>query len=158
MTMLISQAFSVRKFRVRPFVAWAAAMVLFSFWPDAAVLAAPDDDGHPKVVSSRSKVFGLTYGEWGAAWWQWLLPIPPCSTGPVDPDHPTECAGTPAPTLDTTGAECDAGQSGPVWFLAGTSYNTLQFGAATRSCTVPPRQIHLLSDRQCYRRLAVSES
>ncbi len=37
------------------------------------------------------------------------------------------------PNLDTTGQYCNVGQSGPVWFLAGS------FGAAVeRTCTIPP--------------------
>jgi hypothetical protein len=51
-----------------------------------------------------------------AAWWQWALSIP---------------AGT-NPVLDTDGTDCAEGQSGPVWFLAGTFG-----GAETRSCTIP---------------------
>ena len=53
----------------------------------------------------------------GASWWQWVLSIP------VDEN----------PLLDTTGEKCMVGQSGGVWYLAGT------FGAptVTRDCTVP---------------------
>jgi hypothetical protein len=53
----------------------------------------------------------------GAAWWQWALSIPASSN----------------PLLDTAGGDCMFGQSGSVWYLAGT------FGAptVTRSCTVP---------------------
>ncbi len=120
---------------------WTGAAVLALLFLDTGspVRADHDDDGKLQVVSPRGKVAGLTYGEWAAAWWQWLLPIPPCTAGVPDPKHPTECAGTPAPTLDLTGDECATHQdlSGSVWFLAGTSYNTLDFGAPTRSCTVP---------------------
>ena len=55
------------------------------------------------VYPPGSNPLGVTYGEWTAKWWQWLLSIP----GPVNPN------------LDTTGANCAQGQSGPVWFLAG---------------------------------------
>jgi len=107
------------------------------------------------VVDPHSTVSGLTYGEWGAAWWQWVLAIPPCSTGPIDPNHPTACAGTPAPNFDPTGASCGLDQSGPVWFLAGTAYNTETFGAPTRSCTIPAGKyiffpiINLIDDWPC---------
>lgn len=61
------------------------------------------------------KVSGKTYGEWGAAWWQWAL---------AGPDGANAIQGT---------ADCDANQPpGPVWFLAGTFG-----GTAERSCTVP---------------------
>jgi hypothetical protein len=49
-------------------------------------------------------------------WLRWVMDLP-WSTGPV---------------TDTTGASCGQGQSGPMWFLAGT-----QGGLLTRSCTVP---------------------
>jgi hypothetical protein len=49
-------------------------------------------------------------------WWQWALAAPV----PVNP------------VLDPTGEDCGVGQSGEVWFLAGTFG-----GSATRSCSVP---------------------
>jgi len=60
--------------------------------------------------------FGATYSEWSARWWQWLLSFPADSN----------------PNFDTTGAACDAGQTGPVWFLAGVFGGTV-----TRTCTIP---------------------
>jgi hypothetical protein len=67
----------------------------------------------------QSQQNGQTYGKLSNAWWQWALSIP-TSTNPL---------------LDTTGADCGQGQSGSVWFLAGT------FGGSatpiTRSCTIP---------------------
>lgn len=59
---------------------------------------------------------GKTYGQWAAAWWQWALSAPT----PVNP------------LVDPVGADCAAGQSGSVWFLAGTFG-----GAVTRTCNVP---------------------
>ena len=50
-------------------------------------------------------------------WWQWALETP-ASVNPV---------------LDTTGEHCAEGQTGRVWFLAGTFGN----GTVERSCTVP---------------------
>lgn len=71
----------------------------------------------PPVIPASSSPHGQTYGDWGAAWWEWALSEPIPSN----------------PILDTSGAACANGQSGRVWFLAGT------FGGdATRSCTVPP--------------------
>jgi hypothetical protein len=60
--------------------------------------------------------YGLTYGEWTARWWQWALSIPEDRN----------------PVADETGENCDEGQSGPVWFLAGT-YG----GLNERVCTIP---------------------
>ena len=77
------------------------------------------------VYPPGSNPLGVTYGEWTARWWQWLLSIP----GPVNPN------------LDTTGANCAQGQSGPVWFLAGR----FSSGPRTvRACTVPENKLILL--------------
>jgi len=73
-------------------------------------------EGNPGVIPPNGKAYGSTYGGWGAKWWQWVFSIP----APVNPN------------LDPTGANCGQGQSGPVWFLAGT------FGdSPTRTCAVP---------------------
>jgi hypothetical protein len=71
----------------------------------------------PSVLPPGSLPLGRTYGEWSNAWWQWAFSIP-------KPKNPL---------LDETGGDCDEGQSGPVWFLAGT-FGT---GSATRNCTIP---------------------
>jgi hypothetical protein len=60
--------------------------------------------------------YNLTYGEWTARWWQWVASIPEDRN----------------PAADETGENCHEGQSGPVWFLAGT------FGGLNeRVCTIP---------------------
>ena len=56
------------------------------------------------------------YAHEAKAWIKWAMGLP-FSTGPI---------------TDTTGAACGQGQSGPVWYLAGTPG-----GALTRSCTIP---------------------
>ena len=75
------------------------------------------DDPNPGILPPNSKPHGNSYAEWSARWWQWLVSIPAATN----------------PNLDATGANCDKGQSGSVWSLAGT------FGdkAYTRSCTIP---------------------
>jgi hypothetical protein len=60
------------------------------------------------VYPPGNAVSGLTYGQWSAAWWQWLLAIP---TGPGTDQNPQD---------DTTGQFCNTNQSGPVWYLAGS--------------------------------------
>ena len=55
------------------------------------------------ILSPTEKHHGKTYGEWGDAWWQFVVSIP-------TPNNPL---------IDPTGADCDVGQSGPVWFLVG---------------------------------------
>ena len=73
--------------------------------------------GNSQVVQPNSIEFENTYGEWSARWWQWLVSIPAATN----------------PNLDTTGANCALGQTGPVWFLAGSFGDKVY----TRSCTIP---------------------
>jgi len=81
-----------------------------------APLAAAAKNPNPGVLPVNSHPYGMTYGEWSAEWWQWALSIP------ADRN----------PVTDTSGEFCAEGQSGKVWFLAGT------FGTTeTRSCTIP---------------------
>jgi hypothetical protein len=68
------------------------------------------------LFSIDSKPYNLTYGEWSAKWWQWVVAIPKESN----------------PLTDNTGKNCAINQNGPVWFLAGTTG-----GSVTRQCTVP---------------------
>lgn len=76
-----------------------------------------DRNPNPKVIPSQARPYGKTYGQWGAQWWVWASTILPLEQNPI---------------VDPTGEFCTAGQSGPVFFLAGT------FGdPATRTCTVP---------------------
>ena len=95
-----------------------AAVALASFVSTAptmaaALAAAPARGTLPPASSSH----GATYGEWAARWWQWALSAP----APVNP------------LADTTGEDCAVGQTGRVWFLAGT----LGSGTVVRTCTVP---------------------
>jgi hypothetical protein len=69
------------------------------------------------IIPVNENAYGNTYGEWSAEWWQWVLSIPAAHS----------------PIADTTGKDCAQQQSGPVFYLAGTSGG----GAVTRSCTVP---------------------
>jgi hypothetical protein len=76
----------------------------------------PSSKTGPEIFPPDSEPYGLTYGEWSAKWWQWTLPIP-ADKNPIN---------------DKTGEYCDLNQSGPVWFLAGTSGFP-----AERTCTIP---------------------
>lgn len=69
------------------------------------------------VLPPGSKIFGLTYGDWAARWWQWILSVPKGYN----------------PATDTDGSNASQNQSGPVWFLAGT-FDTLI--SAERKCTI----------------------
>ena len=88
-------------------------------------VAADGNGGNPRVLPPGSNPYGHTYGEWGAAWWQWALSIP----GPQNPLN------------DQTGANAGSSQSGPVWYLAGTLCPDIEegcgFATATRTITVP---------------------
>jgi hypothetical protein len=72
--------------------------------------------GNPGILPPNSNAFGRSYGEWSAAWWQWLLSIPNAT-------NPNFATGT---------VDCTLGQTGQVWFLAAT------FGGSpvTRNCTI----------------------
>jgi len=76
------------------------------------------------TYNPHSNVKGLTYGEWSAKWWQWAISLPKHGN----------------PISDPTGKHCADGQSGPVWYLAGT------FGSKpiTRECTVPHDKVLML--------------
>jgi hypothetical protein len=83
------------------------------------------DNTNAGVLPPISHPYGKTYGDWGAAWWTWVLSIP-------TPNNPLN---------DQTGANANQNQSGPVFFLAGTFCPDLNvgcsFATATRSVTVP---------------------
>jgi hypothetical protein len=83
---------------------------------ETMTLAQAQGNPNPGVLPINSHPFGHTYGEWSAKWWQWAL----------------SAHAATSPLLDTTGANCAEGQSGKVWYLAGTGG-----GAVTRNCTVP---------------------
>jgi hypothetical protein len=98
------------------------AITLFAFaiinsLSGIAFIRAQEDGGNssPGVFPPDSKPYGLTYGEWTAKWWQWAYLMPEANN----------------PLVDNTGKNCANNQTGPVWFLAGTSG-----GAVTRECTI----------------------
>lgn len=91
-------------------LAFVAGLILPTSTPQA------QSGNTPGVLPPIARPYGLTYGQWSAKWWQWAISIP-ASTNPL---------------LDSTGANCGENQSGPVWFLAGTTG-----GPATRNCAIP---------------------
>ena len=81
-------------------------------------LALPAVPAEESVVLPASEpVAGLSQEDWSRAWWQWAHSFE-TSRGPV---------------ADRTGELCGLGQSGPVWFLAGT-YGTKR---TIRTCSIP---------------------
>jgi hypothetical protein len=101
-----------------PRPALALSLVTAAVMLIAAVSTArpPGPNPNPSILPPNSTPYGHSYGEWAARWWQWALSIP------ADRN----------PLADTSGEFCDEGQSGPVWYLAGTFGNS-----ADRECTVP---------------------
>jgi hypothetical protein len=71
---------------------------------------------NPGVYPPDSTPYNLTYAQWSAEWWQWIFSLPQDVN----------------PLVDQTGEHCAQGQSGPVWFLAGTFG-----GSVERTCTIP---------------------
>lgn len=82
----------------------------------ASVLATPAT-AEMTVVARDASVLGASQADWTARWWQWILSLPSDKN----------------PGLDNTGALCRSGQSGSMWYLAGT----FSGGAVSRTCTVP---------------------
>lgn len=77
------------------------------------------ENPNPGVFPPDENVSGMTYGDWSAAWWQYLLTIP-TNTNP-----------------STTGLNCGIGQStGPVFFLTGAPTSA----QVTRECTVSTKK------------------
>jgi hypothetical protein len=70
-----------------------------------------------QVIPPKAHPHGRSYGEWGAAWWQYVLSVPVAEN----------------PLLDETGANCGVGQSGHVFFLVGSLSGT----AVRSECVVP---------------------
>lgn len=79
-------------------------------------LAGKGNQNNPGVIPPQASPNGSTYGEWSAKWWQWAFGLAPDVN----------------PVLDLTGDLAGSGQSGPVWFLAGTFG-----GPAERTATIP---------------------
>lgn len=116
---------SFRSLRVPALVLLALGIVIglvFVATTAQAGKAVRDDNGNagnPRVLPPGSMPYGLSYSEWSVKWWQWAYGLP--------------VAGHPL--FDETGADCAAGQSGPVWFLGGV-FNVS--GTTVRDlCTVP---------------------
>jgi hypothetical protein len=97
-------------------LAMAGVILGFSCAPKVFAQGANSEVYPPGTAS-----LGLSYGEWTASWWQWLLAIP---TGPGSDQNPQD---------DATGQFCSTNQAGPVWFLAGSGSGQ----PVIRSCTIP---------------------
>lgn len=84
----------------------------------AAEQASPakgDSDSAKPVVPVNERYRNYTYPEWAVQWWQWQLHLPKAGN----------------PIVDT--ADCSAGNSGDVWFIAGACVTE----TVTRNCKIP---------------------
>ena len=93
-------------------ITFVVAATVVCSWTVNAVAGNPN----PGVAPLTSNPYGKSYGEWIAAWEQWIEAIPLGVNPANDPD----------------GSQCAINQAGPVWFLAGTFS-----GSASRNCTIP---------------------
>lgn len=96
--------------RFQRFISSAALALLLAVTGSDLARAAPDP-----LPANSSAYKG--YAQLTARWLEWIIAIPVSST----------------PLIDDTGANAAVGQSGKVWFLAGTYFS----GTATRNVTVP---------------------
>ena len=83
----------------------------------AALLTALAAPAQAQLIPPAKAIAGASQEEWSKRWWHWALSFD-------DED---------SPVTDPDGRMCGAGQSGPVWFLAGT-YGSQR---TVRTCRVP---------------------
>jgi hypothetical protein len=83
----------------------------------------------PGVLPPWANAFGRSYSQWSAAQWQWTLEQPNVPQSPAAVQNP----GTAS---QPQGVNCALGQSGKVWFLAGTT-PIQPYSVAYRSCKIP---------------------
>jgi hypothetical protein len=87
---------------------------IFEFIPKSFAI----EDKGVKIYPLNSKPYGISFQDWTAKWWQWVSSIP----------------FEINPLYDSTGKFCNESQSGPVWFLAGSSFPTEK---VARNCEIP---------------------
>jgi len=101
-------------------IGFAMGIVLLAL-PSTAF--AQNDPSHARVFPPELVVFGMTYGDWAAAFWQWETSLPLSSNPAV------------------TGTNCLIGQqTGPVFF-APVSLG----GPVTATCTIPANKAIFLT-------------
>jgi hypothetical protein len=89
--------------------------VTTAVWGFALLLVAFADPAWAWDATPR--IYGQTIGNWGHAWWQWA----------------SNFSSAANPITQNGDVDCSAGQSGRVWFIAGTFG-----GSATRTCSIQP--------------------
>lgn len=93
-------------------------MFLFLLMMCVAVIASAQNGPNPMIFQPGENIYGLSYGDWTAAWWQFVMQY----TNDINP------------YFDTTGSLCTEGQGGPVFYLVGSPTGAT---LTTRYCTVP---------------------
>ena len=83
----------------------------------------------PGVIPPNANPYGMTYGQWSAAQWQWTIQSPNITTSPVVDPNPGSAA-SPEPV------DCALGNTGRVWFLGGIN-GPQNYTTAYRSCSIP---------------------
>jgi len=105
--------------RIGLFLQIAFLLMAFVAMPAPAGFAQQADE-RLLYYPADSQPFGMSYGDWAAAYWQYILSIP---------------LGTNPAFTDMTGAYCNLDQgSGPVYFLNASGFSGTPI---TRTCTVP---------------------
>lgn len=96
---------------------WYVAAV-FTLIAAFVLVASAENANEPNqvVYAPNTNVMGMSYGDWSAAWWQYVLAY----------------RNTGGPYGDVTGQYCNEGQGGPVFFLVGGPVNP-----TNRTCTIP---------------------
>lgn len=88
--------------KVRQLMPALIAAALVSVCTCSASAAAGHGKGNPGVLPVTSNPYGKSYGEWSAAFWQWLIETP-WDSNPSNPE---------------VGTDAITSQSSRVWFLA----------------------------------------
>lgn len=93
-------------------IGFVVILILATSWGGICGNSGPPPK-NPRVISPKSPM----YGELAGKWWNWAMQFPSNANPLIDPD----------------GTNCDLGQKGNIWFLAGTWSDDTE-----RDCTVPP--------------------
>ena len=107
------------RFPLHGVLLFSVAFVLLAAGSLAPVTAqeATPATGELTILAPDESYGGASRAEWDARWWQWAVSLPPDSN----------------PNVNHEGADCGAGQFGPVFFIPGN----FTPDSVTISCAVP---------------------
>jgi hypothetical protein len=112
-------------FTIRNFAILSISILLSLLYVNNSFSVSLVEAAEFSIFLPNEKPFELSYGEWSAEWWKWLL------SSPIDTN----------PSTDKTGQYCNMNQNNPnVWFIAGTSG-----GYEERTCSIPEGMATLVS-------------